>query len=133
MPAVRRRDVVVRVRDTSDVSSGKLDALLTDHGLDGARQRPVVGPAMAQLAEATARALDDPEFASLVAHHRKRPVTILSEPLMDAEHVGALLKIPGKTVLMYARDGRLPCRQLGRHVRFVRAEVAAAIERGALG
>jgi excisionase family DNA binding protein len=87
-------------------------------------------PALAELALAVARALDDPAFAASVAHHRKAPVTVLSEPLMDADDVAGLLKIPAKTVLQYARDGRLPCRQLGRHVRFVRAEVACAIERG---
>jgi len=87
-------------------------------------------PALAELALAVARALDDPAFAASVAHHRKAPVTVLSEPLMDAYDVARLLKIPAKTVQQYAREGRLPCRPLGRHVRFVRAEVACAIERG---
>jgi excisionase family DNA binding protein len=89
-------------------------------------------PALEHLAAAVARALDDPAFAAAVAHHRKQPVTVLSEPLLDADDVAAVLKIPAKTVLQYAREGRLPSRQLGRHVRFVRAETAQAIERGDL-
>jgi excisionase family DNA binding protein len=101
--------------------------------LDGGRRHDASGPAVVELAAAVARALDDPAFAASVAHHRKLPVTVLSEPLMDAADVAALLKIPAKTVRQYAREGRLPSRQLGRHIRFVRAEVAVAIERGDLG
>jgi len=101
--------------------------------LNGGRHRDAPGPAVGELAAAVARALDDPDFAASVAHHRKRPVTVLSEPLMDADDVAGLLKLPTKTVRQYAREGRLPFRQLGRHIRFVRAEVAVAIERGDLG
>jgi excisionase family DNA binding protein len=68
-----------------------------------------------------------------VAHHRKLLVTILSEPLLDADDVAVMLKLPTKTVRQYAREGQLPSRQLGRHTRFVRAEIAVAIERGDLG
>jgi hypothetical protein len=99
--------------------------------LDGGRT-DAPGPAVVELAAAVARALADPAFAAAVAHHRKRPVTVLSEPLLDADDVAVLLKIPAKTVLLYARQERLPSRQLGRHIRFVRAELAMAIERGDL-
>jgi hypothetical protein len=44
--------------------------------------------ALAELALAVARALDDPAFAASVAHHRRAP-----EPLMDADDVAGLLKI----------------------------------------
>jgi excisionase family DNA binding protein len=101
--------------------------------LDGGRHHDASGPAVVELAAAVARALDDPTFAASVAHHRKRPTTILSEPLLDADDVAAVLKIPAKTIRQYAREGRLPARYLGKHVRFVRAEVAVAIERGDLG
>jgi excisionase family DNA binding protein len=49
------------------------------------------------------------------------------EPLRDAEHVGKLLMIPPKTVLQYARDGRLPCIRIGKHVRFRVSEIETAI------
>ena len=49
-------------------------------------------------------------------------------PLRDATHIAALLGIPRKSVLQYARDGRLPCVRIGRHVRFVIADVQAAID-----
>jgi len=44
--------------------------------------------------------------------------------LLTARQVGELLgDIPAKTILEYARDGRLPCVLIGRHVRFVRADL----------
>lgn len=59
-----------------------------------------------------------------------RPAISLSEPLLTAEQVGALLGgIPAKTVLQYARDGRLPCLYIGKHVRFLRAELEEALTR----
>ena len=52
----------------------------------------------------------------------------INEPLLTAADIGALLGgIPPKTVLQYARDGRLPCVRIGKHVRFVRADVDAAV------
>ena len=48
----------------------------------------------------------------------------LDEPLLTARQVSALLgDIPPKTILQYAREGRLPCLRIGRHVRFVRSEI----------
>ena len=48
----------------------------------------------------------------------------LVEPLLTAREVSKLLGgIPPKTVLQYAREGRLPCLRIGRHVRFVRSEL----------
>ncbi len=53
----------------------------------------------------------------------------LREPLLTASQVGALLGgIPPKTVLQYARDGRLPCLRIGKHVRFLRSDVGEAID-----
>ena len=49
---------------------------------------------------------------------------LLQEPLLTASQVSELLGgIPPKTVLQYAREGRLPCLRIGRHVRFVRSEI----------
>jgi excisionase family DNA binding protein len=49
-------------------------------------------------------------------------------PLRDATYVAGLLGIPRKSVLQYAREGRLPSVRIGRHVRFVIADVQAAID-----
>jgi excisionase family DNA binding protein len=52
----------------------------------------------------------------------------LDEPLLTAREVSKLLgDIPPKTVLQYAREGRLPCLKIGRHVRFVRSELDHAL------
>jgi excisionase family DNA binding protein len=52
----------------------------------------------------------------------------LREPLLTANEVSALLGgIPPKTVLQYARDGRLPCLRIGKHVRFLRSDIGEAI------
>lgn len=53
----------------------------------------------------------------------------LSVPLMTAREVAELLRIPEKTVLNMARDGRLPSLKLGRRRVFARAQIARAIER----
>ncbi len=86
-----------------------------------------MSPALSQLAQAVAVALEDPHFAAAVQEHRRAPVSVLGSPLLDADDVAALLGIPVKTVRQFAREGRLPCRRIGRHVRFVRAEVEAAV------
>ena len=55
-------------------------------------------------------------------------LSIIDEPLPTARQIGALLGgIPPKTVLQYARDGRLPCVRIGKHVRFVRSDVDQAL------
>jgi excisionase family DNA binding protein len=47
---------------------------------------------------------------------------------LTAREVSRLLgDIPTKTVLQYAREGRLPCLKIGRHVRFVRSELDHAL------
>jgi excisionase family DNA binding protein len=51
-----------------------------------------------------------------------------TEPLCDAAFVGAFLDIPAKTVLQYARDGRLPGIRIGKHVRFRLSEVEATLD-----
>jgi excisionase family DNA binding protein len=48
--------------------------------------------------------------------------------LRDAAYVAGLLGIPRKSVLQYAREGKLPSVRIGRHVRFVIADVQAAID-----
>ena len=55
-------------------------------------------------------------------------LSIIDEPLLTARQVGTLLGgIPAKTILQYARDGRLPCVRIGKHVRFVRCDVDQAL------
>jgi excisionase family DNA binding protein len=57
------------------------------------------------------------------------PLGLERAQLRDANYIARLLGIPRKTVLQYARDGRLPCVRLGKHVRFVVADVERALER----
>lgn len=55
------------------------------------------------------------------------------DELLTAEDVAELLHVPRSTVSDYARRGALPSIKLGRHVRFVRSDVADAIEQLRLG
>ena len=55
------------------------------------------------------------------------------DELLSADEVAELLHIPRSTVSDYARRGVLPSIKLGRHVRFVRSDVAEAIEQLRLG
>jgi excisionase family DNA binding protein len=53
----------------------------------------------------------------------------LDEPLLTAAQVSELLGgIPPKTILQYARDGRLPCLRIGKHVRFIRSEIDRTLD-----
>jgi excisionase family DNA binding protein len=54
----------------------------------------------------------------------------LADPLLDADEAARILgAIPPKTVLQLARERRLPSVRIGRHVRFVRAELEEALAR----
>jgi len=55
------------------------------------------------------------------------------DELLTTDEVAQLLHIPSSTVSEYARRGVLPSIKLGRHRRFVREDVAEAIERLRLG
>ena len=55
------------------------------------------------------------------------------DELLTADDVAELLHVPRSTVSDYARRGVLPSIKLGRHVRFVRSDVADAIEMLRLG
>ena len=55
------------------------------------------------------------------------------DELLTAEEVAELLHVPRSTVSDYARRGVLPSIKLGRHRRFVRSDIADAIERLRLG
>ena len=47
------------------------------------------------------------------------PSVPLDRPLLNVDQAGRLLGgIPRYTVLQMARDGRLPCLRVGKHVRF---------------
>lgn len=58
--------------------------------------------------------------------HRAKPLT--AADVMTAQEVTELLRIPVGTVHDYARRGVLPSQKLGRHRRFIRDRVIAAIE-----
>ena len=49
--------------------------------------------------------------------------SILAEPLLDAEQVAGLLGIPRSTIYELVRGGQLPCVRIGRHIRFIRADL----------
>lgn len=51
------------------------------------------------------------------------------DELLTADEVAELLRVPRSTVSDYARRGVLPSIKLGRPRRFVRSDVANAIER----
>jgi excisionase family DNA binding protein len=55
------------------------------------------------------------------------------DELLTADEVAELLHIPRSTDSDYARRGVLPSFKLGRHRRFVRSDVAEAIEGLPLG
>jgi len=55
------------------------------------------------------------------------------DELLTTDEVAELLHIPPLTVSDYARRGVLPSIKLGRHRRFVRSDVADAIELLRLG
>jgi excisionase family DNA binding protein len=57
----------------------------------------------------------------------ERPRGLTRAELMTAREVAELLDVPVSTVLEWGRRGTLPRVKLGRHVRFIRAHVEAAI------
>ena len=54
-------------------------------------------------------------------------IRLADSPLRDASYVAARLGISQKSVLQYAREGRLPCIRIGKHVRFVLSDIEAAL------
>ena len=55
------------------------------------------------------------------------PRGLTRSELMTAREVAALLEVPVSTVHEWGRNGTLPRVKLGRHVRFIRSRVEAAI------
>ncbi len=56
------------------------------------------------------------------------PTRATLDELMTADQVAALLLLPVSTVKDYARRGVLPSIKLGKHRRFVRSAVQAALD-----
>lgn len=50
------------------------------------------------------------------------------DEILTAQQLAGLLAMPASTIEDYARRGVLPSLKLGRHRRFVRSDVLAAIE-----
>jgi excisionase family DNA binding protein len=61
------------------------------------------------------------------ASARVQPGGLTRADLMTAGQVAELLDVPVSTVREWGRNGTLPRIKLGRHVRFVRSSVEAAI------
>jgi excisionase family DNA binding protein len=47
----------------------------------------------------------------------------LDEPLLTPREAAALLSVPVSWIYAAARERRLPCVRLGRHIRFARAQL----------
>ena len=64
--------------------------------------------------------------------HLVRPVAAVTpaEPLLDADKLAAVLKIPVSWLEQAARDGRIPSLPFGRWRRFRRSDVEAAVTEG---
>jgi excisionase family DNA binding protein len=69
---------------------------------------------------------DDPP--ALRGRPEAEPTSATLHELMTADQVAALLLLPASTVKDYARRGVLPSIKLGKHRRFVRSAVQAALE-----
>ncbi|MFL5846264.1 MAG: helix-turn-helix domain-containing protein [Solirubrobacteraceae bacterium] len=52
-----------------------------------------------------------------------RPAVNLSEPLLTASQAAAMLSVRTSWVYDAARSGVLPCVHIGKHIRFLRAEI----------
>jgi excisionase family DNA binding protein len=55
------------------------------------------------------------------------PRGLTRQDIMTAKDVADMLGVPVSTVLHWGRTGTLPRLKLGKHVRFIRAHVAAAL------
>jgi excisionase family DNA binding protein len=64
--------------------------------------------------------------------HLVRPLAPVTppEPLMDADALAAVLKVPVSWIEQAAREGRIPSLQFGRWRRFKRSEVESAVTEG---
>lgn len=87
----------------------------------------LTGPAVSELLSISMLSSSRSGAASMPAREPSSEPRALW-PLRDADYVARLLGIPRKSVLQYAREGKLPCVRIGRHVRFVLADVQAAID-----
>jgi excisionase family DNA binding protein len=67
-------------------------------------------------------------FPTTAVRQAARPGMSRLDELLTADEVAELRHIPSSTVSDYARRGVLPSIKLGRHRRFLRSDVADAIE-----
>jgi len=52
---------------------------------------------------------------------------LLQEPLMDADQAARLLGLPRSSIYAYAKRGELPHVKIGRHLKFIRADLERAL------
>jgi excisionase family DNA binding protein len=64
----------------------------------------------------------------LVVRTTSEAAALLSEPLLDAEGVATLFAVKPSWVYEAVRSRRLPHLKVGRHVRFVRADLEAWVD-----
>jgi excisionase family DNA binding protein len=60
------------------------------------------------------------------------PKPLTADDVMLASEVAELLRIPVQSVHAYARGGKLPSQKVGRHRRFLRADVEAVMRGGSV-
>ena len=58
-----------------------------------------------------------------------RPAASLAEPLLDATAAAELLTVKPSWVYEAVRSGRLPHLKIGRHIRFLRSDLEAWIDK----
>jgi excisionase family DNA binding protein len=78
-----------------------------------------------KLTESNRRELDRARRRS--RHRHDSAKTLTRDDILSAEQVAELLQLRQSTVEDYARRGVLPSIKLGRHRRFVRADIEAAL------
>jgi excisionase family DNA binding protein len=69
-----------------------------------------------------------PNPPATINRAERGPTSATLDELMTADQVAALLLLPDSTIKDYARRGVLPSIKLGKHRRFVRSAVQAALD-----
>jgi excisionase family DNA binding protein len=50
--------------------------------------------------------------------------------ILTIDELSERLKIPKKTIYKWVREGKIPCRKLGKHLRFIESEIDQWLQSG---
>jgi excisionase family DNA binding protein len=50
--------------------------------------------------------------------------------ILTIDELSRELKIPKKTIYKWVREGKIPCRKLGKHLRFIESEIDQWLQSG---